>query len=91
MHDEAAITSLLQEAGFEKSSVKKVELYSVCSSAKEAANGLVKQGPIYDEIKKQHPSRIDEIKLRVEKELAENFGEAPLIAPMSALISQAWK
>jgi hypothetical protein len=72
-------------------SIEKVKLFSVGPTAKEAANGLVEGGSIYEEIKKRNPAWIDEIKIKVEKELAEKFGAAPMIAPMSAIISQAWK
>ncbi len=91
MNDEAVINSLLRNAGFEKISVEHVELFSVSPSAKEAANGFVEGGGIYDEIKKRNPAWIDEIKIKVEKELTEKFGAAPMIAPISAVISQAWK
>lgn len=30
------------------------------------------------------------IKIRLEKEFSEKFGDAPMIAPVSAVISQAW-
>ena len=91
MSDEALITTLLQDAGFAKISIEKVKLFSVSPTAKEAAYGLVEGGFIYKEIKKRNPAWIDEIKIKVEKELAEKFGAAPMIAPMSAVIIQAWK
>ena len=91
MSDEASIQALLRDAGFSKISVEKVEQFSVSRTAKEAAYGLVKGGPFYKEIKKINPAWIDEIKIKVEKELSEKFGAAPMVAPMSALISQAWK
>ncbi|HTE13023.1 MAG TPA: class I SAM-dependent methyltransferase [Chitinophagaceae bacterium] len=91
MYDEAVIKSLLQDAGFSKISIEKVQQFSVSPTAKEAANGLVEGGPFYKEIKKLNPAWIEEIKMKVEKELAEKFGTAPMVAPISALISQAWK
>jgi ubiquinone/menaquinone biosynthesis C-methylase UbiE len=91
MNDEATIALLLQDAGFVKVSIEKVELFSVSPTAKEAANGLVESGPIYEEIKKSNPACIDEIKIKVEEELTEKFGAAPMIAPISAVISQVWK
>ncbi|HTE30093.1 MAG TPA: class I SAM-dependent methyltransferase [Chryseolinea sp.] len=90
MSDETVITPLLQDAGFEKMSIEKVGLSFVSPTAKEAAYGLV-AGGLYEEIKKRNPAWIDEIKIKVEKKLAEKFGAAPMIAPMSAVISQAWK
>jgi ubiquinone/menaquinone biosynthesis C-methylase UbiE len=91
MSDEVLIKPLLQDAGFSKISIEKVEHFSVSPTAKEATYGLVEGGLIYKEIKKRNPGWIDEIKIKVEKELAEKFGAAPMIAPMSAVISQAWK
>jgi hypothetical protein len=91
MSEEAVIKPLLQEAGFSKMSIEKVELSSVSPTAKKAAYGLVVGGLVYEEIKKRNPAWIDEIKIKLEKELAEKFGAAPMIAPMSAVISQVWK
>lgn len=91
MNDETVIEQLLKDAGFSKITLEKVKLFSVSPSAKEAANGLVAGGQIYKEIKKRNPAWIAEIKIKLEKELAEKFGAAPMVAPISAVISQAWK
>ena len=91
MYDEAVIRPLLENAGFTRISVKKVQKNSICSSAKEAAIGLVQSGSVFQEIGKRNPAWIDEIIVTIEKELSENFGAAPMIAPISAVISQAWK
>ena len=92
MSDETVIEQLLQKAGFSKITIEKVKQFSVSPSAKEAAYGLVEGGGlIYKEIKSRNPAWIAEIKIKVEKELAEKFGAAPMIAPISAVISQAWK
>jgi hypothetical protein len=40
---------------------------------------------------KRNPAWMDEIMTAVEKELSEKYGSAPMRAPMSAIISQAWK
>ncbi len=90
MSDEAMITPLLQHAGFSKISIEKLGLSGSCATAKEAANGLA-AGELYEQINKRNPAWIDEIKMKVEKELAEKFGDAPMTAPISALITQAWK
>jgi len=92
MSDETVIEQLLQKAGFSKITIEKVKQFSVSPSAKEAAYGLVEGGGlIYKEIKSRNPAWIAEIKIKVEKELAEKFGAAPMSAPISAVISQAWK
>lgn len=92
MHDEAIIKQLLQGAGFTTMKTEKVKQVSVSPSAKEAAHGLVEGGGvIYEEIKRQNPAWITELKTKVEKQLAEKFGAAPMIAPISAVVCQAWK
>lgn len=92
MNDETFIRQLLQDAGFSKTTIEKVKQFSVSASAKEAAYALVEGGgQIYKDIKDRNPAWIAEIKIKVEKELAEKFGAAPMIAPISAVISQAWK
>jgi ubiquinone/menaquinone biosynthesis C-methylase UbiE len=91
MNDETVITTLLQDAGFAKTAIEKAGLLFTCPSAKEAASGFVAGGSVYDEIRKRNPALIYEIKAETEKEFAEKFGASPMIAPMSALISRAWK
>ncbi|MEO5682800.1 MAG: methyltransferase domain-containing protein [Chitinophagaceae bacterium] len=91
MSDETIIQSLLQDAGFSKISIEKVVQVSVSPTAKEAAYGLIKGGPYYKQSKKDNPALIEEITIKVEKELAEKFGTAPMVAPISAVIIQAWK
>jgi ubiquinone/menaquinone biosynthesis C-methylase UbiE len=91
MFDESAINEMLRGVGFSKTSVEKVSKLSISSTAKEATEGLTQGGVIYNEIMSRNPDWIDEIKVLVEKELTEKFGEAPMVAPMSAVISQAWK
>ncbi|HEX2628683.1 MAG TPA: methyltransferase domain-containing protein [Chitinophagaceae bacterium] len=92
MNDESVIGQLLKDAGFSKMTIEKVKDFSVSPSAKEAANALIEGGgSIYDEVRKRNPEWINEIKMKVERELAEKFGAAPMIAPISAVISQASK
>jgi len=91
MSDKAVIRLLLQDAQFSKISIEKVKLFSVSPTAKEATYALVEAGSTYADIKKRNPVWIDEIKIELEKELAEKFGTAPMIAPISAVISQGWK
>jgi ubiquinone/menaquinone biosynthesis C-methylase UbiE len=91
MNEEDVIRPLLEEAGFSKIFIEKIAQFSVCPTAKEAATGLVEGGFVFEEIRQRNPEWIDEIKIKLEKELSEKFGAAPMIAPMSAVICQAWK
>src|SRR5687767_8458657 len=91
MSDEVVIRPLLEDAGFSKIFIEKEEQVSVCPTAKEAATSLVEGGFVFKEIRQHNSEWIDEVKIKLEKELSEKFGAAPMIAPMSAVISQAWK
>jgi ubiquinone/menaquinone biosynthesis C-methylase UbiE len=91
MNDETAITDLVKDAGFSKIVIEKVNKFSKGETAKDAAKGLAQGGLIYNEIMKRNPAWMEEIKITVEKELSEKYGVAPMVAPMSALVSQAWK
>jgi len=91
MFDENEIKNNLQDAGFTRIQVEKVERLSYSDSAKDATEGLTQGGLIYNEIMNNNPASMDEIKSEVEKQLTEKFGAAPMVAPMSALITQAWK
>lgn len=91
MSDEIGIRRLVENAGFSKIFIEKVQQFSVCPTAKEAATGLVDGGFVFQEIRQNNPEWIDEIKLELEQQLSQKFGAAPMIAPMSAVICQAWK
>jgi ubiquinone/menaquinone biosynthesis C-methylase UbiE len=91
MHNEVEIHEQLQNAGFSRIAIKKVTGLSISPTSKDAAEGLTHGGVIYNEIMKRNPAWIEEIKTLVEKELNEKYGSAPMVAPMSAVISQAWK
>ncbi|MGN7786492.1 class I SAM-dependent methyltransferase [Niabella sp. 22666] len=90
MSDERAITASLKNAGFGKVVIEKVSLSAVCATAGEAAHGFV-QGAVFEEFRKRYPDRVEEAQLSLSRELAQKFGASPMIAPMRALISQAWK
>ena len=91
MNDDGEIRKDLQRAGFSEIIIEGVDKVSVSPTAKEAANGLAQGGSIYNEIIKRNPAWIDEIKETVEQELAKKYGASPMIAPMRALITEAWK
>jgi ubiquinone/menaquinone biosynthesis C-methylase UbiE len=91
MHDPAANIQMLQLAGFSKIDSFRVVKEMHAETAASAAQGLVKGGSLYNEIVKRNPAWVDEIVSTVEKELSEKYGKAPMIAPISAIITQGWK
>ena len=91
MHDPAANAQMLQLAGFSKINSFRVVKKMHAETAASAAQGLVKGGSLYNEILKRNPAWVDEIISTVEKELSEKYGKGPMIAPISAIITQGWK
>jgi ubiquinone/menaquinone biosynthesis C-methylase UbiE len=91
MHDPAANIQMLQLAGFSKVNSAKVVRKMHSETAGNAAQGLVKGGSLYNEIVKRNPAWVVEIISTVENELSEKYGKAPMIAPISAIITQGWK
>jgi SAM-dependent methyltransferase len=90
MSEERAIAASLKNAGFGKVVIEKVSLSAVCATAGEAAHGFV-EGAVFEAFRKRYPDRVEQAKLSLSRELAQKFGASPMIAPMRALISQAWK
>jgi ubiquinone/menaquinone biosynthesis C-methylase UbiE len=91
MHDETEIRQLVSEAGFKNITIERSEKKSVSESAAYTAEGLTQGGSIYNEIMQRNPDWVKAIRIEVEKELSGNYGGAPMIAPMSALITIACK
>lgn len=91
MPDESMVRELLKSAGFSRIAVEKRKVDSQCRSAKDAAEAFTQAGALSNEIARLNPAWVDEIKLLVEQELAKRYGDAPMVAPMSAVIGQAWK
>jgi ubiquinone/menaquinone biosynthesis C-methylase UbiE len=91
LNNPATVKEELLAAGFSHVQVEVVEKQSRCATAKVAAYGLVHGGSLYNEIVKHGPEQVNKILELVEKELARQFGQAPMIAPIRALITEAKK
>lgn len=91
MNNELEIKNSLKKVGFKKITIEIVQKTCVSPSAHQAAEGLSQGGLIYNEIMKRNPNWMTEIKVELEKQLAEKFGKAPMKANMSAIVVQAWK
>jgi ubiquinone/menaquinone biosynthesis C-methylase UbiE len=91
LNDPATVKEELLAAGFKHVQVEVVEKLSTCATAKVAAYGLVHGGSLYNEIIKHGPEQLTKILELVEVELARQFGNAPMVAPIRALITEAKK
>jgi len=91
MNDDNMIKKALREVGFLSIIIERVDKVAASPTAKEAAFGIVRGGPFYNELMKRNPAWIDELQTAVEKELVEKFGASPMAAPMRALVIDAKK
>ena len=87
---------ILNIYNFSSLSISKINSFRVvkemhAETAAIVAQGLVKGGSLYNEILKRNPAWVDQIISTLEKELSEKYGKAPMIAPISAIITQGWK
>ena len=64
---------------------------AISDSVQEAAFGLSRGGSLYNEIMSRNPVWVDEIQEKLEMELTKKYGDAPMKAPMSAVICEATK
>ena len=91
MNDHNEIRSLLSAAGFTDLTIETVSKKAIANSAMDAAISAAKGGLMYNEIMKRNPGALPEFLETLFKELSTSFGEAPMIAPMRAIVSQGWK
>ena len=88
-HDPAAIETLLRDAGFADVRCERVVKQGGSPSAADAATGLVEGNPVYGEIMQRRPEALAELKAALATRLAQELGDRPLRAPMSALVATA--
>jgi ubiquinone/menaquinone biosynthesis C-methylase UbiE len=87
LHDPEMLESQLEKIGFSNANVEVVKKFSVCPSAKTAAEGLINGGTLYNEIIKRNPAWVGEITSAVESQLSKKYGDSPLTTPMKALLA----
>jgi hypothetical protein len=68
-----------------------VDKIAKADSAKEMAEGLTQGGTLYNEIVKRNPDWVPEIRMEIEKQLIEKFGDRPMESPMRAVFVTATK
>jgi ubiquinone/menaquinone biosynthesis C-methylase UbiE len=91
MNEPDVIESQIREAGFSSVKVSHVKKNTFCATATEAARGLVEGSSIFNDIMKTNASWLEEIKSEVAEDLSRLYGSEPMVAPMSAFISEAEK
>jgi ubiquinone/menaquinone biosynthesis C-methylase UbiE len=91
MSNEDEINSWLTQAGFAEIKIERVEKTAVSESAKNVAEGLTFGGAIFSDIFQRNPEWLPQIQSEIETVLKEKYGDAPMKAPMRALISSAKK
>jgi SAM-dependent methyltransferase len=88
MFEVSKIDALIRGAGFAEVSIEHVKLEGASMPAGDIATGIIRGGPFVTEIQ-QRGADVDLICDRVARRLVALFGDRPLSAPMSALVSTA--
>ena len=91
LYEKDELENYLRNAGFVNIKVEQDQKMAKADSVKEAAFGLSRGGSLYNEIMSRNPAWVDEIQEKLEKELTKKYGDAPMKAPMSAVICEATK
>jgi ubiquinone/menaquinone biosynthesis C-methylase UbiE len=91
MGDKAEAVRLTEDAGFKDIVIETVSLTGSSSSARSAAQGLVKGNPVINAIRERGTADVDEIVLALARALEARFGAGPLQVPLCAHVVTAIK
>lgn len=87
-NDPVEVHNYLRTAGFSDINIQHVKKEVRSLTAKDVALGLTKGASFYNEIIKKDPALVDTIMEYTENELIKRYGDAPMIAPMSAVVCE---
>jgi SAM-dependent methyltransferase len=85
--DPAALEALLRGAGFTDIRVERVACAGTSPSAADAAIGLIEGNPVYGEVMQRRPDAVRDLEAKLAANLAREFGDRPLNAPLSAVVA----
>jgi ubiquinone/menaquinone biosynthesis C-methylase UbiE len=91
MGNKAEAARLTEDAGFKDIVIETVSLTGSSSSARSAAQGLVKGNPVINAIRERGTDDVDEIVLALARALEVRFGAGPLQVPLRAHVVTAIK
>lgn len=91
MNDDDQIKSWLVQSGFTDIDIERVDKIASGSSAGQVAEGLTYGGSIFNDIFKNNPEWIPQIKSDIEQALVDQYGDRPVDTPMRALFTTAIK
>jgi len=91
MGDKAEAVRLTEDAGFKNVVIETVALTGSSSSARSAAQGLVKGNPVINAIRERGTADVDEIVVALAGALEARFGAGPLQVPLRAHVVTAIK
>ncbi|HEY7204328.1 MAG TPA: methyltransferase domain-containing protein [Methylomirabilota bacterium] len=89
LHDPAVVERFLREAGFEDVRWQRVDRTGESPSAREAATGLIRGNPIYQDIMDRRPDALADIEAAIAARLAATLGDRPLRAALRAVFFSA--
>jgi ubiquinone/menaquinone biosynthesis C-methylase UbiE len=91
LYDEMQLVAWTKEAGFSKVEADLVLKVCQSGSSDDVAAGMLEGTPMFTAINERDPSLLPAMKAELSKELAAEFGAAPLVSPMQAWLFEATK
>ncbi len=91
MFDPEELRSYMNNAGFINSTAERISLTGQSPSAMDIATGFVEGNPIINEILKEDPAQVENIKLSITKRIHEQVSKDPVSHEMNAWICEAGK
>ncbi|MFT3932519.1 MAG: class I SAM-dependent methyltransferase [Chitinophagaceae bacterium] len=91
LHNPTELQQWATNAGFNQPQITLVKKQGTSVSAAATATGMIEGSPVYTLICERDASLLPHIKKHFEKELAAQFGSAPMISPLEAWLLDARK
>jgi len=88
-NDVAAVRRDLERAGFRRIEIETVERVTRCSSAKDAAIGLIQGTPLRSEVVARDPARLEAATVAAAEAISKRFGTSSFDNPLSAHVVTA--
>lgn len=89
MHHPDQLHALMNQAGFQQTSVEKIDLTGTAPSPASLVEGFIYKHQMGHEIREQDPDAVERIARKLEEEIGRRFGEGPVTCQLRCLVGRA--
>lgn len=86
MHHPQDLVALMDQAGFQQTTVEKVDIQGTSPSPADLVQGFIYKHQLGQEIREQDPDAVDRIALLLEEEIGQRFGKGPVTCQLRCLV-----